>query len=435
MQLDRPATRLTEFITYYLLVSIPYVAACWLVTRTERAGSQAAVLRLVWFAALAFRLTVAPLYPSLSEDSVRYRWQGMVQLAGGDPYVSVPADPAWEGLRDDTWPRVAGKDMPSPYGPVTEQVNLWTYWLVRHWDADAWRQVRLFKLPFGLADLAVGIALMALLGAVGRPRSWALVYLWSPLAVTEFWIEGHNDALALVFVVVALTLSARRRPVAALVALSVATMCKFWPIVLLPFVALRTAGGRWRVEWQAVMAGAAAAAALCLPYRGSIAGVLSVLEGFAGQWRNNDSLFAAFLELTGGDMAAAAGLAQSVLLAAIVAARLAPLPALAGELAAVCALLLVSPNCFPWYLTWMLPLLAVRPSAPLLLWTASVALAHHVVAGYETTGYWEYDPYLVGLEYAPVLVWLAILPLRRAPTGRRHVQALRAALRRRRDAR
>ena len=54
----------------------------------------------------------------------------------------------------------------------------------------------------------------------------------------------------------------------------------------------------------------------------------------------------------------------------------------------------------------MLPFLAVHPNAPLLLWTALVSLAYHVVPHYEAAGIWEYDRSLVGLEYAPVLGWL-----------------------------
>lgn len=49
----------------------------------------------------------------------------------------------------------------------------------------------------------------------------------------------------------------------------------------------------------------------------------------------------------------------------------------------------------------MLPLLAVKPMAPLLRWTAPVALAYHVVIGYEASGVWVYDRTLIGLEYVP----------------------------------
>ena len=406
--LDRPASHVPEFISYYLLLSVPYVTACWLVTRGNIRASRQAV-RWIWVAALLFRLTVVPLNPSLSEDTARYRWQGMVQVAGGDPYTARPEDPRWDGLRDSTWPRIAGKDKTSPYGPVLELLNLHYYRLVRWWKPDPWAQVWLFKLPFAAADLAIGLGLMALLSGVGRPTTWALVYLWSPLPVAEFWIEGHNDALGLAFVIGALALSVRKQSRWALVMLAVAAVCKIWAIVLLPFLVVWREAGQWRFEWKGLLACGTVVLVLCLPYWSGIGSIWHVLDGFASGWRNNDSLFAGLYVLSQGNMATAAQLAAVLLVAAVAAFRIASMPRLVPELAAVCALLLLSANCFPWYLTWMLPLLAVHPYAPLLLWTALVSLAYHVVPAYEATGTWQYDRALVGIEYAPVLTWLAIV--------------------------
>lgn len=358
-------------------------------------------------AAILFRLTVLPLDPSLSEDSARYRWQGMMQDAGGDPYNATPDESRWAGLRDATWPHVAGKDMTSAYGPVLEQLNLWCYRLATRLDTDPWMQVWLFKLPHALADLGVGLALMWLLSGLSLPQTWALVYLWSPLAVTEFWIEGHNDAVATAFTVVALALAVRKSRNWALAALAVAVLCKFWPVVLLPFLALTRSGGRWNVEWRGLLVAAAVACVLCWPYRSSIVSVQDVLLGFAGGWRNNDSLFAVTLYLVGGDMILAARIAACTLLLTVIGLRLKVTGTVSGGLAAICALLLLAPNCFPWYLTWMLPLLAVHPLPPLLLWTVLAPLAYHVVPGYDAVGTWEYDASLTRMEYIPVLGWLA----------------------------
>ncbi len=410
--LERPASYVPEFITYYLLISIAYLVAGWMVVQDVERASRSTVVRLVWVAALVFRVTVAPVDPSLSEDTARYRWLGMLQDAGGDPYRDVPEDPAWSGLRDETWPRVTGKDKPSSYGPVVEQVNLWYYRLIRDWTAQPWMQVWLFKIPFAVADLLVGLSLMALLAAVGRPRAWGLIYLWSPLPITEFWIEGHNDALAILFVVVALTLSQRSRPTPALACLGVATMCKFWPAILLPFLVLTRGRRRWQIQWLGALAFLGVVLAASLPYGSSVFAVLDVLEGFAGRWRNNDSLFLLFLEMADGDWEKAVQISVLTLLTGVVVVRFLSLRLLAGELTALCLLLLVSANCLPWYLTWMLPLLAVHPVPPLLLWGALASLAYHVVPAYEANGSWVYDPMVTLMEYLPVLIWLLWMAVR-----------------------
>lgn len=404
--LGRPADHVPEYISFYLLLSVPYVAACWLINRDAGLLSSRVALRWIWAAALLFRFTVLPLHPSLSEDAARYRWQGVVQDVGGDPYVAIPADPKWEDLRDETWDRVSTKGKPSAYGPVLELLNLWCYRLAAHVSGDPWAQVWLFKLPFVLADLLVGLALMSLLAALGRPRALVLIYLWSPLAVTEFWIEGHNDAVAVVFAVAALTASQRGRKTLALALLGVATMCKFWPVVLVPHMALSRNRIGWRVEWKGLIAAAGVGLVLCLPYMSTFGSVLRVLAGLMGGWRNNDSLFALFVQAAGGNLRLATCLTIAALVITVGSLRLLQLPTLAGELASICALLFLSANCFPWYLTWMLPLLAVHPVPALLLWTALVALAYHVVPAYEAAGLWRYDSTLTLAQYVPVLCWL-----------------------------
>jgi len=100
-----------------------------------------------------------------------------------------------------------------------------------------------------------------------------------------------------------------------------------------------------------------------------------------------------------------------------VAWRRPPLPQ--GVLWMTTALLLLSANCFPWYLTWLVPLLAIRPHAGLLLWTALVPLAYHVLIGYQAQGQWREDSYYLWLEYVPVyglliLVWVWQAKARRA---------------------
>lgn len=406
LRLARPASHVPEFISYYLLVSIAYVTACWIVANAGALRTSRTVIWWIWGAALVFRLTVLPLAPSLSEDTARYRWQGLSQAAGANPYTAVPEDPRFSELRDVTWPRVTGKSQPSVYGPVIELVNLHYFRMIRRFGMDPWTEVWMYKLLFALADLAVAIALMALLGALGRSKALVLVYLWSPLSIAEFWIEGHNDAPPVACAVAALALMYRGRRVTAVIAAALGALCKFWPVLLLPFVALARDGGRWRVEWRGLLAIVPVAVLACWPYRDGVGGLVRILEGFIGSWRNNDSLFSGILQASGHEMGIATGIATVLAVLAVLGIRLLRLPPVAAELAAICAVLFLSANCLPWYLTWMLPFLAVHPNAPLLLWTALVSLAYHVVPLYEAAGIWEYDRGLVGLEYAPVLGWL-----------------------------
>ena len=121
---------LAGFLALYLGASLFYLVCCFLITRpgpsagpsaSSAAGGQRRTMALIWIAGLVFRLTVLPLDPGLSEDLNRYRWQGKLQAAGGNPYTDIPEDPRWSKLRDETWPRVNRKDLPSVYGPAVRR--------------------------------------------------------------------------------------------------------------------------------------------------------------------------------------------------------------------------------------------------------------------------------------------------------------------------
>src|SRR5207248_11488849 len=79
-----------------------------------------------------------------------------------------------------------------------------------------------------------------------------------------------------------------------------------------------------------------------------------------------------------------------------------------ATLAIVTALLMVSANCHPWYLTWILPLLAVYAVPPLLLWVALAPLAHAAVIGWFGTGEWSGSTIFRFYEYIPVDVALVV---------------------------
>jgi alpha-1,6-mannosyltransferase len=400
-----------EFIALYLLLSSLYLGCCYLITQPpveSPPGSRRApvttrqLLLLIWAAGVVFRITLLTLPPTLSEDLTRYRWQGKLQAAGGNPYVEVPADPRWQNLRDRTWARVNRKDLPSVYGPLLEEFYAVYYRLVSVVEPDEVRQVWLFKLPFAALELAVGAAVLQLLQATGAPRSWLLIYLWSPLMAVEFWAQGHNDPLAVLFVVLALVAATRERWTWAFVSLTLAALAKFWPAVLFPFFLLQRREKRWIFRWKPALVALPLALAVSWPYFGGISHVTGLLKGFVGGWRNNDSFYGLIYHFAGEDFQRGTTLVSRLLLAALAALWALQLPLAKAVKWAVVLLLLFSANCFPWYLSWLIPLLALYPGAPLLLWTALVVLSYQVLIGYRALGVWHDSDQMRLLEYLPV---------------------------------
>jgi hypothetical protein len=439
LSLGSLSEQVVEFTSLYLLTSSLYLVGCYLITR-ERAetlpvtGTRAGavnsrkLLLLIWAAGIAFRVTLLPLDPALSEDLNRYRWHAKLQEAGGNPYVEIPADPRWEHLRDRTWPHVNRKDLPSVYGPLLELGYVSYYRLIREVETDEIRQVWLFKLPFAALELAVGVALMQLLAAAGAPRAWLLIYLWSPLMAVEFWAQGHNDSVAVLFVVLALAAALRERWTWAFSALSLAAAAKFWPLVLFPFFLLQRREKRWVFRWKPALVAFPIGLLISYPYWGGISKVTTLLKGFVGGWRNNDSIYGLLYRLAGWDFERGTLLVTGLLIAALAGLWALQLPLAKAAKWAVVLLLLFSANCFPWYLSWLVPLLALYPGAPLLLWTALVVLSYHVLIGYQALGVWEDWPLMRLLEYAPVYAMLAggfLAPYAKRFWGRDHALAQR----------
>ncbi len=397
-----PPPYVAEFVTLFLTASLFYLVSCYLITTADEASSDRRATRLIWGAAILFRLTALPLDPQLSEDPHRYRWNGKLEAAGGNPYTETPENTDWEHPRDRAYPLVPGKHLPTVYGPVLEMIHAGTYRLAARVTDDPFEQARLFKIPFALIELGVAWALAALLRALGRPAGWLLIYLWSPLIVVEFWAQGHNDPPVMLFVVLALGAAVRGRWTQGWAWLTAAVLTKFWPLILLPFFLWRRDGEGRRFEGKAALVGIPLALVLSAPYWEGIPRLAATMTAFASGWRNNNSLYGLILAANGGSEGLATAWAAGILLAALAGMAWARLEIVRASMSATVLLLLLSANCFPWYLSWLVPFLAIYPNAALLLWTALAVLAYHVVIDYAALGVWRESNEFRLLEYVPV---------------------------------
>ncbi len=160
------------------------------------------------------------------------------------------------------------------------------------------------------------------------------------------------------------------------------------------------------------------------PYWADVRENARFMTGFVGGWRNNDSLFGALLWLTGNlQHAKYAAFALLFSVVAWVSFRRWPLPD--ASLAITTALLVVSANCHPWYLTWLLPLAVLRPRPWLLLWIALAPLGYAAVIEWTWLGVWNGISPLRWYVYLPVLLlgtyeafWLSRTSHRRYGTTR-----------------
>jgi len=392
-----------------LLLSGLFYLVCTVVVLRRKSPVR---LAIVVGAAIVFRLTFWPLYPALSDDVFRYRWEGKLQAAGGNPYEVRPADAAWSGLRDEAFAATPGRDFRGIYGPLVEEIELATYRAISRFESRPYAQAFWFKVPSALFDLGVMAALGLLLRAKGIPLDRILIYAWSPLPLIEFWGNGHNDSIVVFFLLMALVFHNRDNQRAVLLgfaAVALAIASKVWPAFLIPVFA----GLRLR-RWLASLIVIPILALAVFPYLSPtlhwtvIDENLRFMSGFLGGWRNNDSIFGGLLWLAGNDFYLAKKFAFAVVCVAVAAVTALRWPLERATLTVITVLLMVSANCPPWYLTWILPLLAFYPVPPLLLWVTLAPLAHAAVIQWVATGEWNGSTTIRYYEYLPVYVCLAV---------------------------
>ena len=409
-----------EAIVLLVVASCFYLTSAYFILRITDSSFRTGLL--VCLAAILFRVTLWPIYPDFSDDVFRYRWEGEVQVLGGNPYQVRPSDPAWASLRDRSFQRIVAKDFKAGYGPLLELEELGVYRAVSRFVPDPFRQAFWFKAPGALFDLATIAVLMLLLRAYSLPQARTLMYAWCPLPALEFWVSGHHDSIVVFLVLLAFLAAAKKRWTWCFATLSLAAAAKLWPLLLFPPFA-RAAGFRAALKtcWIALPV-----FVLCAwPYRSNLVENARFMSGFVGGWRNNDSFFQLLLWAT-GDQYRAKYAAFVILAAAVATITALRLPLIHSVLSIIVAMLLVSANCHPWYLTWFIPLLCFVPAVPLLLWTALMPLTYIVLFEWFAAGVWNGSNPIRWYVYFPVFAWFCaifLLRLRRPSTMESVVKA------------
>ncbi len=378
-------TRAPVFAVLLVAAAGIYLLAVRRVLRQAEGFSLALVL------GVAVLLRVLPFLTNnfLSSDLYRYVWDGMVQAAGINPFLHIPADPALAFLRDSAiFPHINRADYAPTIYPPAAQLVFAAIGLVHP------SQLAMKGAMVGFEALAVG-CLVALLRRMGQPASRVLIYAWNPLCLWEYAGNGHVDAVAIGLIALALLLRARLRDGWAGAVLALAVLVKFLPLAVGP--ALWRRGGAVRL----VAAGAGVVIALYAGYmlwNGAGLKVLGFLGGYSAEegLANGSGLWPLAVL---GELIRVPGWLSKTYLAGIAAALLVlalrimgarrEAPGTAADIERICAqagllmaclILAVTPH-YAWYYG-VLSLLAVLNPSRLLIWLgAAPVLLYAAPAG------------------------------------------------------
>jgi alpha-1,6-mannosyltransferase len=342
------------------------------------------------------RLPLLPLPPTLSDDVLRYLWDGKVAAAGFNPYALAPAAEELTPLRDATGRRLPHSEVPTVYPPLS--VAAFSIASRLPFPLFVW------KLAATAADLLGCWLLLALARSLGLPEGRTVWYAWNPLVALEVAGMGHVDVLGVTAVVGAVLCLVRRpsRPGTPAVLAAAGALAKLVPLAALPMWA-RQSGRPWRFL---VMAGALVALA-AVPVLAATGGVPPGLVAYGVSWEFNGPLFEPLwrlLDAAGAAPALARGLdrwkestrmwetwnpiypylypqllAKLVLAAAAAAVVLLSLrerDPVAGTGRLLGRLLLLSATVYPWYVLWVLPWAALRRQTAWLALSALILLSY-----------------------------------------------------------
>jgi Glycosyltransferase family 87 len=389
---------------------------------------------------------IAFLWPALSDDLVRYRFDGRTWLARKSPYVLSPSEietlsPQERGFAFDQIDLMVSFPVLHTIYPPTSELTFtaeawieralrWTPPLAPEWRGDPHPQWRseLSGLTFSqrallwrLVDAALAVAcvfaILALLRQTNQSPWWAILFAWNPLVLIETSGMAHQDIAGILLMLLMLLAVNKRRFALSGVLLALVIGVKPIAFLLAPFL-LRDAAVRWRSLVATIAAFLVTVCILALPllYQDGLAGMLLTGRIYSQNWEANGSVYEIFKILFGsGDLGRAMVRAKEM--SRLLSVSMVLLTGLGlwqsrANLAEVgywffLILLICAPVVYPWYLLWILcfvPLLRGPQGFTGLVWSGTVALCYVLWR----TSDWRMPPDALRWEYYPVAAMLGI---------------------------
>lgn len=211
-----------------------YIGAATLVHRARpREGLAVLVLAL----ALLFQVTLFFMPGIFTTDIFSYAAYGYIAgVYGLDPYLQLPGYFPENPLVQ--WIHPVWKFAPAVYGPLW--VDLSSILSAAIQGLKPVDEILAYKLIINIVHL-VNIGLVWRLLRQFQPGNRVaglLLFTWNPLLLFEFAGNGHNDALMLTFLLLAVLLFARHRPGWGLLALALSVWVKYTTILVVPLYLL-----------------------------------------------------------------------------------------------------------------------------------------------------------------------------------------------------
>ncbi len=343
-----------------------------------------------------------------SDDLNRYLWEGRMISEGKNPYHQGPRSQALSDLAEND-PYHAGINHPeisAAYPPLSL--------LIFSAAGRISYTPGAIKIMVLLFDMGTILFLILILNRRALDPGWVVLYCFNPVILISFAGKGHYDAVQLFFLTGALYFHGKNRWFAMFLFLGLGIQVKYVAAVVLPFFILRN-----NVKYLPV-----AIASALLPFLpfldGGPAGLFSGITKFGGDLAFNGSIHW-IPRVIAKEISPATGICTATLFVFLchgyfryhpqrkTVHRNDPLP---GSLHALGLVLIFAPTVHYWYLSWIIPLLVLRPSLPWLALTVSFSF-YFTVCGYVWhENRWHLPFFFLLMEWLPFYA-LLLLDLKR----------------------
>lgn len=406
---------------FLLLMAAAFLVYAWVVRSFVKGRLQTGAAAIIGFG-LLFRIIFFFSNPIQENDFYRYLWDGQVMAAGINPYLVAPGDiddyknktsltiklrklrDSDPYLKNTVFPRIGHSEVSTIYPPVAQAI-----FAVVGVLKGKTTMLRTVLLMF---DLACMVLIVLLLRQLKLPGWAVVIYAWSPIIIKEFANAMHMDVIPIAFMLAALLLAVKDRWVLATVFLAIATLSKFFPLLILPFFLKRFWTRHPKQALYAVGIFGTVVAAGFLPFIEKNLSVFSGLLTYAQDWQMNAPVFSAlsmFSTLVIGDQnsqvlarALSGMLISIIVLTCMLRQKHTPEAIVQTSLIGMSALFLIGPTGYPWYFAWVLCLCAIMPAKTLILCSGLIPL-------YYLRFYYAYRD---NLEFFnDVIIWLEFTPV------------------------
>jgi Glycosyl transferase family 2 len=318
----------------------------------------------------------------VSDDVNRYLWEGQLVRDGGNPYSAPASDPRWENRHDAAWMAMNHRERTTAYPPGIQWIMAATTAVSPSLGAFKWLAVA--------GDLVTLWLLLRLLRFQSLPLRWAGLYAFNPIILISFTAEAHFDSLMTAALLAAL-LATRTQKWTTWGWLGLAVQIKLVVLVLVPlFLTRRLLPSCWL--WVVM---------LILPSLPFFSGLLELVGGVL-RFGNSGVFNGPLVMLTGSAVLGWLVFAGCVVMVYI--NRWRGLALVDACLWLLGALLVCSPIVHFWYVAWLLPLVALRPS---FAWTTlSLTLCGYFLAWWtlREQGWWGFGDGVTAMIWLPWLL-------------------------------